>query len=126
MRKLTKGSPFSALALLLLIAFSASGQKPNSEIKNKYKDVEVANFDIKEGVAFPAEWMKPMMDEIVVKLTGLGRFNHVLRAGETPPDATVPTIQLAGTVTKYEPGSRAKRYVISMGAGKTRITTHIK
>ncbi|HEY3028006.1 MAG TPA: hypothetical protein VGJ55_17790 [Pyrinomonadaceae bacterium] len=83
MRKLTKGSLFSALALLLLLGFSASGQKPNSENKNKYKDVEVANFDVKEGVAFPAEWMKPM-DGIVAKLTGLGRFSHVLRAGETP------------------------------------------
>ena len=126
MKRMTNSALVGALALILMMSVSASAQKPNGENKNKYKDVEVANFDVKEGVAFPADWMKPMMDEIIAKLKGLGRFRHVLSAGETPPDATMPTIQLVGTVTKYEPGSRAKRYVISMGAGKTRITTHVK
>lgn len=115
------------LALLLFIApVLAAGQKKDSEPKSLYQNIEVATFDAPEETKFPADNIKPMMDEIVSKLTDLKKFKQVSRAGETPTDPNAPTIQLVGTVTKYEPGSRAKRYIIGMGAGKTRVVTHIK
>ena len=125
MRKLTNGSLFSALALLLLLTFSASGQKPNSENKNKYKDIEVENFDVKEGVKFPPEHMTGMMAEIVQELQNTKKFRQVSRVGEGT-ESNEPTIRLVGTVTKYQAGSQAKRYLIGFGAGKTKVVAHVK
>jgi hypothetical protein len=101
-------------------------QQKDGGVKGHYQNIEVGNFDVQEGVTFPPENIKPMMDEIVSKLNGLKKFAQVTRAGETQTSADAPMIQLIGTVTKYEPGSRAKRYIISMGAGKTRVVTHVK
>lgn len=112
--------------LFVLLATSVYGQEKDGGVKNHFHNIEVQDFDIGEGVTFPSENIKPMMEEIASKLSGLKKFRQVLRTGDTPASADGPTIQLVGTVTKYQPGSRAKRYVISMGAGKTRIVTHIK
>ena len=126
MKKTTNSSLFCALAFVLLASFSANGQKPNSENKNKYKDVEVAQFDIKEGVKFPAELMSGMMGEIVQELQKIKKFKQVFREGESQVEASDPTIRLVGTVTKYQAGSQAKRYLIGFGAGKTKVVAHVK
>jgi curli biogenesis system outer membrane secretion channel CsgG len=34
-------------------------------------------------------------------------------------------LKLNGTVTHYDKGSRAKRYLVGFGAGKTKIVAHI-
>jgi len=44
-----------------------------------------------KGVTFPADNVKPMMDEIVSKLNGLKKFTQVIRAGETPASTDAPT-----------------------------------
>ena len=114
-----------ATSVFLLPALTGA-QKKDNPLKNHYQVIEVSTFDAPDETKFPAENVKPMMDEIVSKLTDLKKFKEVVRPGETATDTAAPTVQLVGTVTKYQPGSRAKRYVISMGAGKTRIVTHIK
>jgi len=112
--------------LIVLSPALVRGQEKRSSVKGYFQNIEVQDFDVSEGVTFPPENIMPMMDEIVAKLNGLKRFKRVLRIGETAANADAPTVQLVGTVTKYQPGSRAKRYVISMGAGKTRVVTHVK
>ena len=120
---------FSLLAVLTLVApVAADGQKKDSGLKNQYQNIEIANFDVKQGIDFPAEYMTGMMGEIVKELQNLKKFKQVYRAGETPAEtdaATAPTIQLVGTVTKYKPGSRAKRYFIGFGAGQTKVVAHV-
>jgi hypothetical protein len=116
----------AAVALLLVHASSTTAQNKDNSFKNRFQVIEVSTFEAPAETKFPAENVKPMMDEIVSKLIGLKKFKQVVRPGEAPTDTAAPIVQLVGTVTKYEPGSRAKRYVISMGAGKTRIVTHIK
>jgi len=125
MKKTTSRTLFCILAFVLLTSVSASGQRPNSEKKNKYKDVEVAQFDIQEGVKFPPEHMSGMMGEIVQELQNLKKFRQVARAGEGVVSSE-PTIRLEGTVTKYQAGSQAKRYLIGFGAGKTKVVAHVK
>ncbi|HEX8649937.1 MAG TPA: DUF4410 domain-containing protein [Pyrinomonadaceae bacterium] len=119
---------FSLLAVLALVAtVVAGGQKKDDGLKNQYQNIEVAQFDVKEGVEFPAENMTGMMDEIVSELQDIKKFKQVTRAGATPVDAaSAPTIQLVGTVTEYKAGSRAKRYLIGFGAGKTKVVAHVK
>lgn len=124
MRKLCN-TALAALALLLMLGFSASGQKPNSENKDKYKDIEVVQFDIQDGVKFPPEQMNGMMAEIVQELQSIKKFRQVSRAGEAP-ESHDPTIKLVGTVTKYQAGSQAKRYLVGFGAGKTKVVAHVK
>lgn len=114
------------VALILFASAIAAGQPKDSALKNRYQVIEVATFDAPTETKFPTENVKPMMDEIVSKLRDMKKFKQVAAPGETATDTTAPTLQLVGAVTKYEPGSRAKRYVISMGAGKTRVVTHIK
>jgi hypothetical protein len=104
---------------------ATQAQKKDGGVKNQYKNIEVVKFDVKEGIEFPADYLTGMIYETVMALQRLKRFEQVLHEGETQTDAVGPTIRLTGTVTKYQAGSRAKRYLIGFGAGKTRIVTHI-
>lgn len=113
------------VVIALSVPIAATAQDNNSN-KGKYNFIEVVNFDVKDEVKFPPDFMKPMMDEIVSKLVDTKKFRQVMRTGDNQTDPSAPTLQLVGTVTEFKPGSRAKRYLISMGAGKTRIVTHIK
>jgi hypothetical protein len=118
---------FTLLATSILTTpIIASGQKKDGSVKNQYQNIEVASFDIKEDVKFPPDSLSAMMDEVVKELQNLKRFKQVLRPGETALDSVAPTVQLQGTVTKYQAGSRAKRYFIGFGAGKTKIVAHVK
>lgn len=96
------------------------------DIKNKYQNIEVTRFEIKEGIKFPAESLDVIMTQIVEELENLKRFKQVSSIGETIASAPGPTIRLSGTITKYKAGSRAKRYFIGFGAGMTKVVAHIK
>jgi len=126
MARLTNRTLFCAIALLLLSALTASAQKPNSENKSKYKEVEVTQFDVQDGVKFPPEHMTGMMAEIVEELRNTKKFQQVYKEGEPHTDVNDPTIRLVGTVTKYQAGSQAKRYLVGFGAGKTKVVAHVK
>jgi hypothetical protein len=62
-----------------------------------------------------------LAERFVVKLTEFGPFTSVsaLESGATvPPDALV----VEGKFTELDPGSRAKRYFVGFGAGKSGVT----
>jgi len=40
---------------------------------------------------------------------------------ESNTEITEPTLVLSGVITRYQRGSRAKRYFVGFGAGKTRV-----
>jgi hypothetical protein len=113
------------LSLTLFTTVSANAQKKD-ELKNQYKDVEVVKFEVQDGVKFPPEHMEGMMVEIAKELENLHKFRQVFSEGQTQTATGDPTIRLVGTVTKYEPGSQAKRYLIGFGAGKTKVVAHVK
>ncbi len=114
------------VALVLLLTLGINAQKPKSENQNKYKDIEVTKFDVKQGVEFPEEHLTGMMDEIVKELQELKKFNQVFRAGESQAASSAPTLRLEGTVIEYKKGSQAKRYLVGFGAGKTKVVAHVK
>ncbi|MGB7923051.1 MAG: DUF4410 domain-containing protein [Pyrinomonadaceae bacterium] len=128
MEKVFQTALFGLLAALALVAFpaTAAAQKKDDGLKNQYQNIEIAAFDVKEGIDFPADYMSGMMNEIVSELQGLKKFKQVTRTGETLADPSAPTLQLSGTVTKYKAGSRAKRYFVGFGAGKTKVVAHVK
>ena len=114
------------VALVLLLTLGINAQKPKSENQNKYKDIEVVKFDVKQGVEFPEEHLTGLMDEIVKELQELKKFNQVFRAGESQTASNAPTLRLEGTVIEYKKGSQAKRYLVGFGAGKTKVVAHVK
>jgi len=115
------------LIVLAPVALNASAQKkPDQNAKGKYNVVEITRFDVKEGINFPADYQVTLMEELNTQLRDTKRFKEVLREGETSPEPGAPALKLVGTVTKYDAGSRAARYLIGFGAGKTKIVAHVK
>jgi hypothetical protein len=53
------------------------------------------------------------------------KFKQVLHAGETAAD-NAPTVRVIGTLTEFKAGSRTKRYLVGFGAGKSKVTAHVK
>ena len=111
-------------ALALSNAFGQDKKSPanadNAE-KGKYQNVQVAPFTTQEGVQMTAEQLKSLHDAVVKELQETKKFKQVLREGETPADAAAPTLQITGTVVKFKAGSRAKRYFVGFGAGKSKL-----
>lgn len=99
---------------------------PRSIEKNKYQQIEVAKFEVKEGTEFPESYLTTLMGELVAQLQETKNFKHAFREGESQSGADTPAIRLTGVVTEFKAGSRAKRYVIGFGAGKTKVVADVK
>ncbi len=112
-------------AALVVVAPSVVTQT-NKNQKASYQNLVVARFDVKDGIDIPAEYLNGLTEEIVAQLQSTKKFKQVIREGEASTDASVSTIRLTGTVTEFKAGSRAKRYFIGFGAGRTKIVTHVR
>lgn len=141
-----------SLIMGLLMTFTAFAQieKNGSSATPPIKQtIEVQKFDIKQGVEFPATSVDVMMAEIVDELKKTNTFGLVFMdtpiepaktdktEGEVKPAQTIeptppiqkaePNFVLSGTITKYEPGNRAARYIGGIfGAGKTKVVAQVK
>jgi hypothetical protein len=117
----------------------AQGAKADPALKGKYQRLEVDDFTVQEGIDFPADGLGVLRAEIVQELVHLRRFKQVsdkraaqpasetkTETAEPQANTPEPTLRLVGTITKYKPGSRAKRYLIGFGAGATKVVAHIK
>ena len=116
-----------ALVLALALGSLASG---DAAAAKSYRNIEVKQFDVSAGVAFPQEHMAALMGDVRVHLAKLGRFDQVLGDRDQPADPDAPTIQLTGTVVKYSKGSRFMRYMIGpaslAGPGKTKVVVELE
>lgn len=126
MRRFTRITLFYLVAALALTVPVASGDKDAKQHKNKFQTVEVVRFDVQQGVEFPLDYLITLTEELVDQLKQTGKFKEVLREGETPTLAAVAGLRLVGTVTEFQKGSRAKRYLIGFGAGKTKVVAHVR
>jgi hypothetical protein len=118
---------FLALALLSFTGpLTGVGQKQNSVLKNRYQNIEVTPFGVKQGIEYPDDYMRRMMAEIFKDLRAIKKFKHVFAEGETQQDGSASTIQLVGTVVKYKRGNRAKRFIALGLAGETKVVAHVK
>lgn len=107
-------------AALLLAPASASTAR-----SHKYEAVQVMRFTVEPGSDLPQDYFATMMEELITQLNKTHRFHQVLREGETPAEPA-QTLQLTGTVTRFNKGNRAVRYIVGFGAGKTKIVAHVK
>ncbi len=117
-----------AACMMLCLGLSSISQepKPQSTIQDKYHVIEVNDFQIKEGVDLKPEYFTALQDELQKQLEESHKFQAVLRPGQPPPQPDMPVLRLTGLITKFNPGSRAKRYFLSNGAGSSQIFVHTK
>src|SRR5918911_1866304 len=117
------------LALLAALCAAASANAQDTKAaagdeKGKYQSIEVAPFTAQEGVEAPAELLKSLEADTLSELRKTNKFKLV--AAESSAAAAEPTVRVVGTVTKYKAGSRAKRYLVGFGAGKSKVIAHVK
>ncbi|MGH9425559.1 MAG: DUF4410 domain-containing protein [Terriglobia bacterium] len=104
----------------------AAQQQDAKASKNKYQQVEIARFTVKDGIEFPDNYLTTLMGELVAQLQETNKFQHVFREGESQGAGEAPALRLTGAITAFDKGNRAVRYVIGFGAGKTKIKAHVK
>lgn len=117
------------LGSLFVVLFCHCVSLAQNDGKTKYEKIEISKFEIKNDTEFPKESLEVLMPEILDELKKISKFQEVsMRDGDVANSGNkVPsgTLSLAGTVTKYQKGSRTARYMIP-GAGKTKIVVNIK
>ena len=122
---------FLSISVCLLFASMAFAQQTETTTTKKlYQNIEVEKFTIRQGVEFPVDKIDQLTKGVIDEFRESKKFNQVSMVGEatTPADgaAEVPTLKITGEVVKFEKGNRAMRYVIGMGAGKTKIIVDVK
>lgn len=105
----------------------AAAPAPTPE-KGKYQNAEVAPFAAQDGVQVTAEQLKELTDAVVKELQEIKKFRQVSLEGAapSPADAQAPTLKVTATVTKFKAGSRAKRYLVGFGAGKSKVIARVR
>lgn len=94
-------------------------------LKDKYHIVQVNRFTSQTEVDVPSKYLQELQDEICARLKASNKFTEVLLPQQTAVEENAPILQVTGTVTRFQPGSRAERYLIGFGAGTTKLFGHL-
>jgi hypothetical protein len=82
---------------------------------------------------FVEKQVPAMRTEIIVQLIQKKIFDEVMDQSDTPTARATfnppqgdgkPSLLLSGTVTEFEPGSQAERYLVGLGAGAAKLKMH--
>jgi Domain of unknown function (DUF4410) len=111
--------------LIAAVAASTFGQATNTTLRNRYHTIEVAEFEVPQGVSFSAKRVAALQDEIVQQLQESKKAGEIIRVGEKAPHPGDPLLKLSGAVLRFNPGNQAERYFIGFGAGSTEIYAHV-
>lgn len=111
------------IALVIGGSIVADGQGPTT---GQERGIELVRFDIAPSVSFPITWVDTMMAETVDELTRTKKFDRVMLVQLADHNSSGARLQLTGKVVKYQPGSKATRFWLGMGAGKAKAVASIK
>ncbi len=117
---------WSLLMLSMLLVLSLASPAAEKITKGKFAAIEVVKFDVREGIQFPPDYQVLLVEDLIKQLENSKKFKQVIRTGENPADAAAPALKLTGTITEYKAGSRAKRYLVGFGAGKTKVVAQVQ
>ncbi|MBX3266949.1 MAG: DUF4410 domain-containing protein [Acidobacteria bacterium] len=116
-----------AIYIFIAFAFALPASALGQGTPGPYQIVEIERFEIAEGVEFPETDLTELMSFMVVHFNKSRRFEQVFLATDTASQtAPARRAKVVGTVTKYSKGSRAARYLIGFGAGRTKLVADIK
>jgi hypothetical protein len=103
------------LALIPIAALTRNRAADQREVKDKYRVIEVDEFEIQSGVQFPADHLADLQKEIIKQLSESKEFQRVLPPVGNLNGSDVPVLLLSGTITYSGAGGR-----VSLGqAGPT-------
>lgn len=113
----------AAISVCMLLAVAASGQ---AAAKSPYKAVEIERFTVRAGVELNEKDVDGLMKATVDNFKASNRFESVTTGGESSTVEAGRRLKVSGEVTKYVKGNRAARYLVGLGAGKTKIVVDVK
>jgi Domain of unknown function (DUF4410) len=114
---------FAAVFCAVLL-FTGNALAQSSE---PYKTVEIGKFTVGEGVEFSEKDISELTSYLVINFNRSRRFENVFLSSD-PALQSVPArrARITGTITKYSKGSRAARYLVGFGAGRTKLVANVK
>jgi len=116
---------FSCTAVLCAVFVFAAAVF--GQVSESYSTVQIENFAVAQGVEFPENDLKELMGYMVTHFNRSRRFENVFLATDSASQtAPARRVKITGTVTKYSKGSRAARYLIGFGAGRTKLVADVK
>src|SRR5262245_58531839 len=113
-----KTKMFFVLLVLLCTAFIASAET------RKYQSIEIQQFDVKQGIKFPDDYLTSLNNDLQTQLQKLNIYNVRMSDGSQTPDEN--TMRITGQIVEYEPGSKTARALFGMLAGSTKVKAHIQ
>ena len=112
-----------SVSVSIMCAVGAFGQAAANQ---PYNAVEVAKFTVRQGIEFSDKDVTELTNATLSNFRNSKRFASVSLAGESSAPVEGRKVRVSGEVIKYVKGSQAKRYLIGMGAGKTKIIVDVK
>lgn len=112
----------AVLCAVFLISDSVAAQT-----SEPYNTVEIERFTVSEGVEFPESDLNELMGYMVTHFNKSKRFENVfLSTDSASQTASSRRVKISGSVSKYSKGSRAARYLVGFGAGRTKLVADVK
>jgi hypothetical protein len=111
--------------ILMLTGYWGSAAYAQSP-KNHYRSIEIARFNVEPGTEVPPDFVVAVMNDLTEQLRKTNKFEMVFREEGGLTSAPTPALKLSGAIKEFKKGSRAKRYLIGFGAGKTKIAAHVR
>lgn len=99
-------------------------QQQSVQARRHFETAELLPIAVAPGVTIADEYLNQTRAQIVTELVLTNRFDRVIEPAAAHEPAR-STVTISGTVTKFVPGNRAKRALIGMGAGATKMTLHV-
>lgn len=115
---------FLAISVCVLATTASFAQA--AAAKGPYKSIEIERFTVRQGVELEAKEVDELMKATIDNFRDSNRFDSVTMSGEASTVEGAPKLRISGEVTKYVKGSRAARYLVGFGAGKTKLMVDVK
>jgi hypothetical protein len=111
---------------LLVSSMSSPALKAQQPSPVHYKSIEISRFTVEPGANIADDFLIAISNDLTEQLRKTKKFEIVRLEGADAGDLPRPALRLTGVVKEFKPGSRAKRYLIGFGAGKTKVLADVK
>jgi len=113
----------TVLSLIAILFTTGAGLHAAERPLSPYSTVLVDRFAATHDIPFPADYQNALAENIAREISLA--FPTVIMAppGDLAPDRAA--LRVSGLVTRFQPGSKIKRYLIGFGAGATIVKAQV-
>jgi hypothetical protein len=115
-----------SLAFVVFSLGLSVGSRAGEIAKGRYQSLEVKRFGVPGDVGITNDYVDKLTADLVAEIGNTRTFNRVYREGTMGTDVPKPILLLIGSITKFQRGSQAKRYLLGPGFGKTVLKAHVQ